>query len=111
MALIRGSVSLGLGSMLVTGLMLGRSPALSQSVPVIDLPPPEDVPEEILRTEIILEGRSPINNEPLTAAEYAELQAQLEAGPDTPPTLSPDVRQTVFLLQLRRLFRGLIPFL
>ena len=42
------------------------------------LPPPEDTPEEILRTEIITEARSPINGELLTAAEYAELQALLQ---------------------------------
>lgn len=37
----------------------------------IALPPPEDVPEEILRTEIITEARSAIDGQPLTAAEYA----------------------------------------
>lgn len=41
------------------------------------LPPPEDIPEEILRTEIILEGRSPLDGKPLSAAEYAELEARL----------------------------------
>ena len=39
------------------------------------LPPPEDTHEEILRTEIITEARSPIDGELLTAAEYAQLQA------------------------------------
>jgi hypothetical protein len=52
---------------------------------VIALPPPEDLPEEILRTEIITEARSPIDGQPLTAAEYAQLQTQqpeLWAGDD-----------------------------
>jgi len=39
--------------------------------PATALPPPEDLPEEILRTEIITEARSPIDGQPLTAAEYA----------------------------------------
>ncbi|MCT7982822.1 glutathione S-transferase [Laspinema sp. A4] len=37
------------------------------------LPPASDVPEEILRTEIITQGRSPVDGTPLTPAEYAAL--------------------------------------
>jgi hypothetical protein len=44
--------------------------------PAISLPPPEDLPEEILRTEIITEARSPIDGQPITPAEYAQLQLQ-----------------------------------
>jgi hypothetical protein len=73
------------------------------------LPPPEDIPEEILRTEIIIEGRSPLTGEPLTAAEYAQLQEQLQA---TDIQQVPDnLRQLIFLLQLRRLLRPLAPIL
>lgn len=75
------------------------------------LPPPEEVPEEILRTEIVTEARSPIDGEPLSAAEYAELQAQLEAGPDEPPELSPKVQEVITLLRLRRTIRSIFPFL
>ena len=49
---------------------------LLTAAPAIALPPPDDLPEEILRTEIITEARSPIDGQPLTAAEYAQLQAQ-----------------------------------
>ncbi len=45
---------------------------------VIALPPPEDTPEEILRTQIIIEARSPIDGKPLNAAEYIQLQAPLQ---------------------------------
>ncbi|MEB3212140.1 MAG: hypothetical protein VKL39_12330 [Leptolyngbyaceae bacterium] len=72
------------------------------------LPPPEEVPEEILRAEIILEGRSPIDGEPLTAAEYAELQAALTEA-EFSPTLSSDVRYIIFILQVRRMLRTLLP--
>ncbi|MFH7026917.1 MAG: hypothetical protein ACHBN1_16275 [Heteroscytonema crispum UTEX LB 1556] len=77
--------------------------------PVIALPPPEDIPEEILRTEIIIEARSPVDGKRLSAAEYAELQVQLRSSPA--PQLNSNVRQTVFLLRLRRTLLQLFPFL
>ncbi|MBV9389576.1 MAG: hypothetical protein JOZ78_24405 [Chroococcidiopsidaceae cyanobacterium CP_BM_ER_R8_30] len=81
------------------------------SVPsALGLPPPGDRPEEILRTEIITQARSPIDGKPLTAAEYAQLQTQISTSP-FPPTLSPDVRQSVFLLRLLKLIRTFAPFL
>lgn len=69
-----------------------------------------EIPEEVLRTEIIIEARSPIDGKPLNAAEYAELQAQLQTRYN-PPKLSPKVRETVFLLRLRQLIRTFAPFL
>jgi hypothetical protein len=74
------------------------------------LPPPEDPPEEVLRTEIILEARSPIDGELLTAAEYAELQAQLQQDPND-PNIDPEVREIIILLRLRRAIRTFFPFL
>ncbi|NJM20074.1 MAG: hypothetical protein HC836_06030 [Richelia sp. RM2_1_2] len=76
---------------------------------VIALPPKVDIPEEILRTEIIIEGRSPIDGKPLSPAEYAQLQAELKTRP-YPPQLSPKVRDTVFLLRLRKILKTLFPF-
>ena len=73
------------------------------------LPPAEDVPEEVLRTEIILEGRSPIDGKPLSAAEYEELKAQL-AHASLDKQIDPDIQQLIFLLQLRKLFKTIIPF-
>ena len=73
------------------------------------LPPPEDIPEEILRTEIILEGRSPIDGKALSAAEYEELKAQL-AESSNDPTINPDMREIIFLLQFRKLVKTIIPF-
>lgn len=76
---------------------------------VIALPPSIDIPEEILRTEIILQARSPIDGQPLSAAEYAQLQAQIKTRP-YPPKLNPKVRETVFLLRLRKILKTLFPF-
>jgi hypothetical protein len=75
----------------------------------VALPPPEDIPEEVLRTEIITEARSPIDGQPLTAAEYAQLEARLAESP-FPPQLNPKIRQLIFLLHLRRFFKTVIPF-
>ena len=76
--------------------------------PAVGLPPPEDVPEEILRTEIITEARSPIDGKPLTAAEYAQLQAVLAQNP-IPPDVNPKIKRLIFLLRLRQMLRTIIP--
>ncbi|BAZ83045.1 MAG: hypothetical protein ACKO9I_16970 [Sphaerospermopsis kisseleviana] len=76
---------------------------------VMALPPVEDIPEEILRTEIITIGRSPIDGKLLTAAEYAQIQAQLQTSP--PPKLNAQIREKIFLLQLRKTLLQLFPFL
>lgn len=77
--------------------------------PVMALPPAEDLPEEILRTEIILEGRSPIDGKSLSAAEYENLQEQLTQNRFT-PEISPDIQQLIFLLQIRKFIKTIIPF-
>lgn len=85
---------------------------LFASVPsVLALPPADDVPEEVLRTEIITEARSPLNGEPLTATEYAELQEELQRDPELVDTLDPQIRRVIFLLQIRRTLRRVIPFI
>jgi hypothetical protein len=78
-------------------LFLGIALVMAKSA--VGLPPPEDIPEEILRTEIVTQARSPIDGELLTAAEYAQLQAELSQR-STPPELAPEIRQNIFLLQL-----------
>ena len=96
--------------MLVLGVVttiLATSLGLSTE-PAVSLPPPEETPEEVLRTEIITAARSPVDGKPLNAAEYAQLQAQLQDGPT--PTLSPNVRQNIFLLRFRKLIRTFLPF-
>lgn len=73
------------------------------------LPPAEDVPEEILRTEIILEGRSPVDGKPLSASEYEELEANLQQSRFA-PEIAGDIQRLVFLLQIRKLIKTIIPF-
>lgn len=76
---------------------------------VLSLPPPEDIPEEILRTEIITAARSPLDGKPLTVSEYATLQEKLAFQPSSPSLLPSRLKQTVFLLRIRQLFRSVIP--
>lgn len=92
---------------ILTSLALGLNLALAQTA--VCLPPPQDIPEEVLRTEIITEARSPIDGKPLTAAEYAQLQAQLTEGTN-PPEVSPDFQQLIFVLRLRQLLKKIVPF-
>jgi hypothetical protein len=88
---------------LITSLFINLIPLTVQKA--WSLPPKEDVPEEVLRTEIITEARSPIDGKLLSAAEYAQLQAQLQSSPVAP--LDPKIRETIFLLRIRQLLRSL----
>jgi hypothetical protein len=54
-----------------------------------EIPPADEIPEEVARTEIILEARSPLDNRPLTAEE---------------------IRQLIALARLRKLLLILVPF-
>ncbi len=73
------------------------------------LPPPEDIPEEILRTEIILEARSDVDGQPLSTANYDQLRETL-AMPH-PRTLPPEIQDLIFLLQLRRVIKPVFPLI
>jgi hypothetical protein len=69
------------------------------------LPPITDIPEEVLRAEIITEARSPIDGKPLSAAEFAELiinvEQQLSREDAIAATNSPQIKELLFLVRLR----------
>ena len=70
-----------------------------------------DIPEEVLENELILDGRSPIDGQPLSPAEYAQLEDQLQqVSGEVPGRLSPKVQQAVVLLRLRKVITTLFPF-
>lgn len=75
------------------------------------LPPAVDTPEEVLRTEIILDARSPIDGKPMSPADYAELQNQLNAPFEQPVELSGKLVNTVKLLKLRKFVKKYLPFI
>ncbi|HEY9643227.1 MAG TPA: hypothetical protein V6C57_22245 [Coleofasciculaceae cyanobacterium] len=93
----------------LAGLVIGGTG--SAIAPAWALPPATDIPEEVLRTEIITEARSPIDGKLLTAKEYAELEAQIQEDSKQPPEVAPRIRQLVGLLRLRRTIRSVFPFL
>lgn len=74
----------------------------------VALPPPEDIPEEVLRTEIITEALSPIDGKPLTSAEYAKIKAELAESP-YPPELNSRLQHLIFLLKVRKMLKTFIP--
>lgn len=76
--------------------------------PIWANPQPNDIPEEVLRTEIIVEGRSPIDNQPLSTSEYAELQQRQRESP-YPPTIHPELQQKIFLLRILKFIRTITP--
>ncbi len=84
-------------------------PAISQtSLPPV--PPVDDIPEDVLRTEIITQGRSPVTGRPLTATEYEELMNFLASDP-LPPEVNPKIKRLIFLLKVRKFFQTIFPFL
>lgn len=90
--------------------MVGLSIALPFS-PAVALPPPEDVPEEVLRTQIVLEGRSPETGELLSATEYAEQDAETDANLNAPGVVTGQIAQLVTLLRIRKALRLVIPII
>ncbi|MGI0485555.1 hypothetical protein ACN4EK_08980 [Pantanalinema rosaneae CENA516] len=91
-------------------LTLGLS-LLTATPPALALPPADDQPEEVLRAQMIIGARSPIDGSPLTAVEYAELQAHLEPVPPPKPIVSPKVRRIIGLLKVRRFIKRFLPFI
>ena len=77
--------------------------------PAFALPPPEDIPEEVLRTEIFTEARSPIDGKPVSAAEYISIEEELQKGPSA-VKISSDLQHLIFLLRVRGFLRSIIPF-
>lgn len=75
------------------------------------LPPAMDTPEEVLRTEITLDARSPIDGQPMTPVDYAILQNQLNTPIEPPIELSDKLVNTVKLLKLRKFVKKYLPFI
>ena len=69
-----------------------------------------DIPEEILRAEIITEARSPIDGKALSAQDFAELvvttRQQLELDNASIVTNNSKVKETILLLRLRGFLRS-----
>jgi hypothetical protein len=68
-------------------------------------PTTEDIPEEVLRAEIITEARSPIDGKPLSAIDFAELVVQVEQKTERDDAAASiqnsSVKNLLFLIRLR----------
>ncbi len=63
----------------------------------------------ILRSEILLDGRSSFTGERLGATEYAELQSEIEATNAVEPQVAPKLRNLVGLIKLRKFIKAVLP--
>jgi hypothetical protein len=93
--------------------IMSFAPSAIFAEPPKKFPLEEDIPEEVLRTEIYTDARSPIDGKLLTATEYVELMDKLRSLDSIPPEdlVSPKIREVVELLRLRKLLRQFIPFI
>ncbi len=70
----------------------------------------DEIPEEVLRAEIITEARSPIDGKALSSAEFAELvvttKQQIERENADVAANSPKLKETLLLLRLRGFLRS-----
>jgi hypothetical protein len=75
-----------------------------------NLLPDADIPEEVLRAEIITEARSPISGKALSAKDFAELvvntKQQLDRDDAIAATTNPKFKEAVLLLRLRGFLRS-----
>jgi len=76
--------------------------------PCFALPPCEDLPEEILRSEIITEARSPLDGRVMTPSEYSALTEKLQTSSFS-PQLNSNLRNLILLLQLRHYLKAISP--
>jgi hypothetical protein len=76
-----------------------------------NLPADNDIPEEVLRAEIITEARSPIDGKALSASQFAELvidtQQQLDRENASAAISDSKFKDTIFLLRLRGFLRSI----
>jgi hypothetical protein len=78
------------------------------NISAVALTPEDDIPEEILATEIIIEGRSQLNNQNLTVNEYV-LEKQKESSSPFSPELDSQIQHNVLLLRIFKLLRTITP--
>jgi hypothetical protein len=75
-------------------------------------PPTDDIPEEVLQTQVLETATSSQDGQSLAPSQYTrEQQQQQIASEDVPPRLIPEVKQVVDLLRIRKLLKGILPFL
>jgi hypothetical protein len=83
---------------------------IASTVTANNLLPDADIPEEVLRAEIITEARSPISGKALSANDFAELvvntKQQLERDDAIAATTNSKFKEALLLLRLRGFLRS-----
>ncbi len=103
------TVSVGLQNNLCRSLAMSLVLLMTESA--LALPPETDPPEEVLRAEIITGVRSAVDGQPISSRESAERQSQLQQSPPQTAQVSPQVRQVIGLLKLRKFIKTFLPFI
>jgi hypothetical protein len=76
------------------------------------LPPARDIPEEVLQTQVLETTVSTQDGRYLAPDQYIHEQQQHRImRADVPTRLAPEVKQVVDLLRIRKLIKGILPFL
>ncbi len=93
-------------------LLILTSSSLASPIAIAEnLPPANDIPEEILRAELIVEARSPIDGKALSATEFAELlvrvEQQLAREEAAAATKNSPFKDVLVLIRLRKLLKSL----
>ncbi len=93
-------------------LLILTSSSLATPIAIAgNLPPANDIPEEILRAELIIEARSPIDGKPLSATEFAELIVRVEqqlARDDAAAAIKTSpFKDVLVLIRLRKFLKSL----
>jgi hypothetical protein len=82
-----------------------ESDSLRSGFPTVKANQESDIPEEVLRAEIITEARSPIDGSALSATEFAELvvntKQQVERDNASAAVRDSKYKELLFLLRLR----------
>jgi hypothetical protein len=81
-----------------TGVQAAESPAIEP-----------DLPEEVLRSEILLDGRSPFDGRRLAATEYTELQQEIEQANEVEPQVASKIRRLIGLIKFRKFIKRVLP--
>ncbi len=98
-------------AVLIGSMLMLAAPMVVPPLASVASAPASEIPEEVLQTEVITNARSPIDNQPLTATQYAELKTEIDRTNQVPPRLSSKLRNTIALLKVRKFIKTVLPFI
>jgi hypothetical protein len=75
----------------------------------IALPPPEDVPEEVLRVEMMVEARDRMGL-PIAPGAYVQLQQAIDRRNQEAPQISEDLQSLLLQLRILNVIKSILPF-